>query len=111
MKLKPCPFCGGKAFEYDDEPAIECLVGCCKCSGQECMGGAMWVYIDEWNTRPIEDKQAEQIERLKEKSECFTKVWQYLESEHKEIADEIQSVLVNGDMDLFLAAPPQKESE
>ena len=61
--LKPCPFCGSKAFEYDDEPAIECLVGCCKCSGQECMGGAIWVYIDEWNTRPLEDELVAALSR------------------------------------------------
>ena len=47
-------------------------------------------------------------QRLADVSECFTKVWQYLESEHKEIADEIQTIWVNGDMDLFVAAPPQK---
>ena len=55
-ELKPCPFCKSDAVEYDGEPVIDCLVGTCKCSDAECMGGAIWMYIDAWNHRPIEDE-------------------------------------------------------
>ena len=54
MKLKPCPFCNGK-------PWSDGRVVCCPACAEE-----SYLTVDEWNTRPIEDQQAEQNQRLKE---------------------------------------------
>ena len=62
MKLKPCPFCGSKVKHLTKFDVVYC-------SNVECglhyeNGGG---YTREyWNTRPIEDQQAEQNQRLKE---------------------------------------------
>lgn len=52
--LKPCPFCGTTPTE---QPG-----GLVCCSNVDCVVD----YASEWNSRPIEDKQADEIELLKE---------------------------------------------
>jgi len=52
---KPCPFCGSEELLIEEDET-SCL----------CILSDGWVENEIWNTRPIEDKQAEQIERLKE---------------------------------------------
>jgi len=49
--LKPCPFCGGKALNLEDdgETSIVCYNPYCSFEGVELTGIT-------WNTRPIEDK-------------------------------------------------------
>lgn len=47
--------------------------------------------------RCVEDE----IAQLKEKADCFARVWSYLESEHEDVADEIQAVWLSGDIELF----------
>ena len=65
-KLKPCPFCGGKAERWEhDEDIIK--TGCKKC---------FYVYpyletdVDEaaemWNTRPIEDALRAALEEIRD---------------------------------------------
>lgn len=57
-QLKACPFCGSPAEPYDDEE--DSNVGCsnraCIVSGPDSR--------KQWQSRPIEDKQAELIEKL-----------------------------------------------
>lgn len=67
-KLKPCPFCGGKAYYYYERgnDSIVC---------EEC--GAKLTYFDfgdandelvkQWNARPIEEEQGERIKHLQKK--------------------------------------------
>ena len=57
-QLRACPFCGGEAMENLHAPSIEKVI-CC----DDCGSGA---FITNWNTRPIEDKQATTIRLLRE---------------------------------------------
>ena len=58
--LKPCPFCGSEAGKFEMVtyiPYIRCTNAFCELSKVK--------YSERyWNTRPIEDKQAEQIRQL-----------------------------------------------
>ena len=56
-KLKPCPFCGSAA-EHVDSSAWVC------CVGDDCLNTAASPSAEMWNTRPIEDEQAERIAHL-----------------------------------------------
>lgn len=65
-ELKPCPFCGNSAsfdtVKTDGGWTINC-------DAETCMG-IIWgvtesAAIDAWNTRPLEDAQAAEIERLR----------------------------------------------
>ncbi len=53
-ELKPCPFCGGKAYLRDDEShSTAAFIGC---STEECFGEIHWEQtaaeaIAAWNTR------------------------------------------------------------
>ena len=55
MNLKPCPFCGSEELLIEEDET-SCL----------CISNDGWVENEIWNTRPIEDQQAEQNQRLKE---------------------------------------------
>ena len=61
MKLKPCPFCGGES----EQPDLDTVY----CGNGECLMHWHTLELDSllWNTRPIEDKQAGEIARLKKK--------------------------------------------
>ena len=61
MNLKPCPFCGSEAGKFEMVtyiPYIRCTNAFCELSKVK--------YSERyWNTRPIEDKQAAENQRLK----------------------------------------------
>lgn len=68
LELKPCPFCGGKAF-WDSE-----------FSGVYCHCGAEITFLEsdeeaaeKWNSRPIEDALKEENKRLREALEEIKK--------------------------------------
>ena len=62
MKLKPCPFCGSKVKHLAKFDVVYCSNVECGLNYEN--GGGYTV--EYWNTRPVEDKQAEQNKRLKE---------------------------------------------
>lgn len=72
LELKPCPFCGGKAF-FDSE-----------FSGVYCYCGAELTFCEsdkesaeKWNSRPIEDALKEENKRLREALEEIKKTVEY----------------------------------
>ena len=64
--LKPCPFCGEKAEH--PETMIE---GCVSCSNPNCVAWTFPSDIKAWNTRPIEDAQAQMIISLEGIRQCL----------------------------------------
>lgn len=62
--LKPCPLCGGtnlevaKDFYYNNITRLTS-------DAVECKGCGLFLHIDDWNTRPIEDGLQAEIEKLK----------------------------------------------
>ena len=64
MKLKPCPFCGGKAECYSDKAyhleeeeyitKTMCFVVCTECSALV-SGNSMESAIDAWNRRTYDE--------------------------------------------------------
>lgn len=80
IKLKPCPFCGGKAVFVKSGASAWIRCSDCGC-----------VYPDDaredeafnlWNSRPIEDDLNEQIRRFKKYAEA-------LENEIKELREAL----------------------
>lgn len=65
-ELKKCPFCGGTPrMEHEgDWWFVQCVTPECATTGTCDLGesGA----VESWNTRPTEDAQAAEIERLRE---------------------------------------------
>jgi len=65
--LKPCPFCGGEAMTEESSGIriIRCGDGVCEAQPRILTNNweRSMLY---WNTRPIEAKQAEEIERLQD---------------------------------------------
>lgn len=63
VELKPCPFCGGEAFEPTIDGALpDWYVPLTSCMNNDCEENA-WMSIDNWNTRPIEDALRARAER------------------------------------------------
>ena len=63
-EAKPCPFCG-------KEPHIYASYGLISCRNKECIadatnGEATLGFIEQWNTRPIEDALNKRIAELEE---------------------------------------------
>lgn len=56
MELKPCPFCGSKAIEADNEIVY--------CSGLECI--VSFIKKEQWQSRPLEDALQRKLEIAKE---------------------------------------------
>ena len=116
MKLKPCPFCGSElqlVRDYRDSSDYACPT-----SQYECPVGQRRINTDDaekWNTRPIEDKQAEQIAELVEEiGNQETRLKEELRHAYGEDklddfpkADEADEALDN--LKQALAATPQKE--
>lgn len=68
MDLKPCPFCGGKEFIFDEDcfRAIGLICSCGASSSRSRIDGEV---EKEWNTRPIEDALRAEIAALKQQNE------------------------------------------
>jgi len=67
-ELKPCPFCRGEAIytAFDGRPAIGGgPTYWCRCS--QCTMAQVVYTVDYWNTRPLEDELAAEVERLRER--------------------------------------------
>ena len=78
--LKPCPFCGSEGIEYMQLPGTSWFsLSCRKCCAHGPTKTNKTTSISEWNTRPFEDQQAEQIKKLKEfaRSVIRTECWAY----------------------------------
>lgn len=73
-ELKPCPFCGYRAYidycNYDHSYAVTCS-NCCIDTGRFIDKEAC---IKAWNNRPIEDKKDNQIKELTDDL-AFSKKW------------------------------------
>ena len=67
-KLKPCPFCGGKASLHHEGRAY-----CKKCGIEN-----MFLLVEKWNSRPVEDKLISEIEKMKVGSEIFNTMTEIL---------------------------------
>ena len=66
IKLKPCPFCGGKAELFKGYSLSH--VYCRNCNAQTDSLKSSKRAVELWNARPIEDDLNEQIGRLKKYS-------------------------------------------
>ena len=58
-KLKPCPFCGREAEYHNGAIKDACL-----CPNRKCLLFARIFDVKLWNTRAIEDKLVEALEKL-----------------------------------------------
>ena len=66
-ELKPCPFCGGEAEEYNNSDFHDCYRVYCMDCGAETQAEEEWNRAKKWNKREGEiqlAKQQEEIERL-----------------------------------------------
>lgn len=61
-ELKPCPFCGGEAFEYYSGSQFEFCEVVCKECGCRSKGKTEAEAIEAWNTRKPIDKVVEALE-------------------------------------------------
>lgn len=94
IELKPCPFCGGKAF-LDSE-----------FSGVYCNCGAELTFLEsdkeaaeKWNRRPIEDALEEENARLREALETICAIYEINGAEwrfDKRLYDVAKEALENG---------------
>ena len=57
-KLKPCPFCGGKAelWEYRDLDEVSYYIGCTTCGAQTKYTDSEDLCIEAWNRRATDDE-------------------------------------------------------
>ena len=58
-ELKPCPFCGGKAFIDSEFSGVYC-----NCGAELTFFESDKEAAEKWNTRPIENELHEKIEKL-----------------------------------------------
>ena len=67
-ELKPCPFCGGNAYECDythPNGGDWYFVKCDVCDAKSDEYHTQEVANNKWNTRPIEDALRAEVEQLK----------------------------------------------
>jgi hypothetical protein len=64
-ELKPCPFCGTKSVSFMPELLANQQIYCKFCETSIIFGGTIEWDTKRFNTRPIEDAQSAEIERLK----------------------------------------------
>lgn len=69
IDLKPCPFCGGKAYIVDGGKDYSFFAGCSNCCSYTEFFKTKDEALAAWNTRPVEDAQASEIKRLRESLE------------------------------------------
>lgn len=86
LKLKPCPFCGGKADFSGSAGAV--LAGCSKCNIY-----TIYCYPPEdaaqfWNSRPAEDAKNARIVELEQMAEARKLANRLLEQERNELEVE-----------------------
>lgn len=82
IKIKPCPFCGGKAVMLGEDDGMYQVV-CPDCAGTiDDFYNEKEVAAEKWNTRQIEDNLNEQIGRFKKYAEA-------LENEIKELREAL----------------------
>lgn len=82
MNLKPCPFCGGKAYLGDKMATAMWTAYCGKCVAIEMHDVTRDGVINKWNTRhyPLEVMQAvERIKPFTEDAQKFRKLHELVE--------------------------------
>ena len=84
-ELKPCPFCGGKAFWDSD---FSCVY--CRCGAELTFFESDKEAAEKWNSRPIEDDLNEQIGRFKKYAEALEKEVKNLRAALETILDASQ---------------------
>ena len=57
-ELKPCPFCGGEAEEYNNSDFHDCYRVYCMGCGAETQAEEEWQRVKKWNKREGESKLA-----------------------------------------------------
>ena len=83
-QVRPCPFCGSDVDEIDIKD---------QCRHYQLLRPCLSI-IDEWNKRPIEDKQAELIRQL---GEALSNAW----SEHSNSCKSYEEVGEQGGEIIF----------
>mgnify|MGYP001271695147 CR=1 FL=1 len=96
-KLKPCPFCGGQPevttkYEPSDDGDDW------RWTFIECPMHRVITSADTWNTRPIEDAQAAEIERLRAALENLLEAC-YLADAVEELSDYVDGSLLDAASD------------
>jgi hypothetical protein len=64
-ELKPCPYCGGKATYCDDKGmASNTVTLWVTCYDSSCMKEPIFLPVNLWNTRPLEDAFRDALENV-----------------------------------------------
>ena len=74
-ELRPCPFCGSEARlpnNMDGTP-VDYETPDCRCVNSDCPIVEIWMPIETWNTRPIEDALNKRIAELEAENEKMKK--------------------------------------
>lgn len=94
IELKPCPFCGGKAFLDSDFSGVYC-----NCGAELAFLESDKEAAEKWNSRPIEDALEEENARLREALETICAIYEINGAEwrfDKRLYDVAKEALENG---------------
>ena len=81
MKFKPCPFCGSEVKEKPNG----FIDWACRCN--------IIIHSQEWNTRPIEEQQAEQIREIETRNNALMCIGVKKEEQYKAENQRLKELL------------------